>query len=387
MEKILYLHAGAEMYGADKVLLDLVTNIDKNKFYPIVILPNDGVLVTALKEKGIDVRIVNYPILRRKFLNIIGMTTYSFNFFRYSLKLLKIIKKEKISILHVNTTAVLEGVFLKSFSKIKLVWHVHEIIVSPNLMFKLTSKLLSKFSDKVITVSEAVKNHLLSSGFFENKKELISVIYNGVDSSIFNPQVDGAEFKKKNGIPNDKLVIGMIGRINRWKGQKDFLSSVSTVLANHSDTVAVLVGGVFEGEEWREEELKSMISLDPNKDRIFQISFTKESNKVHKSFDIFVLPSINPDPLPTVVLEAMATGKPIVGYNHGGITEMVSEGYNGILVEPRNTEELARQIENLIADKKLRKQFGEDSLIRQSTFFSLNSYVHNFEEVYNNIID
>ncbi|MDT2872725.1 glycosyltransferase family 4 protein [Lactococcus lactis] len=387
MEKILYLHAGAEMYGADKVLLDLVTNLDKNKYCPIVILPNDGILVTALKEQGIDVRVINYPVLRRKFLNFVGMSSYSFNFFKYSLKLLKIIKDEKIAILHVNTTAVLEGVFLKMFSKIKLVWHVHEIIVSPNVMFKLTSKLLSKFSDKVITVSEAVKTHLLSSGFFENKKELITVIYNGVDSRVFNLQVDSNEFKKKNDIPNDKLVIGMIGRINRWKGQKDFISSISTVLANHSNTVAVLVGGVFEGEEWREEELKAMISLDPNKDRIFQISFTKEINKAHKSFDIFVLPSINPDPLPTVVLEAMATGKPIVGYNHGGITEMVKVGYNGILVEPRNIEELSIEIEKLIIDKKLRNQFGENSLNRQANFFSLNSYVHNFEEVYNNIID
>ena len=66
MQKILYLHAGAEMYGADKVLLELIKGLDQDTFEAHVILPNDGVLVGALEEVGAKVKVIDYPILRRK---------------------------------------------------------------------------------------------------------------------------------------------------------------------------------------------------------------------------------------------------------------------------------------------------------------------------------
>ena len=65
-------------------------------------------------------------------------------------------------------------------------------------------------------------------------------------------------------------------------------------------------------------------------------------------FDIFVLPSTNPDPLPTVVLEAMACGKPVVGYRHGGVCEMVAEGINGLLTTPNQPAELSKVIQELV---------------------------------------
>ena len=63
MKTILYLHAGAEMYGADKILLELVSGLDKTKFKPIVILPTDGILREKLEEANISVHVISYPIL------------------------------------------------------------------------------------------------------------------------------------------------------------------------------------------------------------------------------------------------------------------------------------------------------------------------------------
>ena len=66
MKNILYLHAGAEMYGADKILLELTTGLNKKKFRPIVILPSDGILKDILERNGIEFYVIPYPILRRK---------------------------------------------------------------------------------------------------------------------------------------------------------------------------------------------------------------------------------------------------------------------------------------------------------------------------------
>ena len=107
MQKILYLHAGAEMYGADKVLLELIKGLNKDEFEVHVILPNDGVLVGALESVGAKVRVIDYPILRRKYFNPKGILEYFSSYNRYSKKISKYAKENGITLLHKNTTAVL----------------------------------------------------------------------------------------------------------------------------------------------------------------------------------------------------------------------------------------------------------------------------------------
>ena len=379
MKNILYLHAGAELYGADIVLLELLKNINKNKYNPYVVLPCNGPLVDKLRENNINVEIINYPILRRKYFNLIGMINYIKDYIKYSNKLKQICKREKINIIHTNTTAVLEGVYLKKKLSLPHIWHIHEIIVKPRFIHKFLSFMVSKFSDEVVTVSKAVKGHLDSTGYFDKE---VNVIYNGVDNCVFKKSNEVEYLKNEFNIPNNSLVVGMIGRINAWKGQNDFLDAMEIVLENNKNTYAMLVGGVFEGEEWRIKELKERINSIKYKDRIIFSDYRKDTKNIHALYDIFVLPSINPDPLPTVVLEAMATKNPIVGYRHGGICEMVNENHNGILANVRDTEDLANKILRLVNDEELRLKMGENSLERQISMFSLNSYVKNFEDIY-----
>ncbi|MTW25735.1 glycosyltransferase family 4 protein, partial [Streptococcus pneumoniae] len=93
-------------------------------------------------------------------------------------------------------------------------------------------------------------------------------------------------------------------------------------------------------------------------------------------------PRTNPDPLPTVVLEAMACGKPVVGYRHGGVSEMVVEGTNGLLAIPGQSQELSDAILELVSDPEKRLQFGQASVRRQGESFSLESYIRSFSELY-----
>lgn len=382
MKKILYLHAGAELYGADIVLLELLKNLDKNKFEPYVILPCGGPLVDKLKENNIWVDVIEYPILRRKYFNPLGIFNYWKNYLRYSKKINDIVNEKEIGIVHTNTSAVLEGIYIKKRSNLHLVWHIHEIIVKPKFMHKILSYLIARNSDKVITVSNAVKNHLDSTGYF---KKNIEVIYNGVDNNIFSPKNDSDYIRKEFNIPMDAKIVGMIGRVNAWKGQKDFLKAVEVVLEKHHNVYVMLVGGVFEGEEWRVDELKEIINNMKNKNRIIFSDYREDTKNIYTLYDIFVLPSTNPDPLPTVVLESMASGKPIVGYRHGGICEMVSEGHNGLLANVGDTNDLADKINKILSDEQLVKTMSINSLNRQINMFSLKSYINNFEKIYEKI--
>ena len=382
MKRILYLHAGAEMYGADKVLLELIKGLDSKEFEAHVILPNDGVLVEALRQVGAKVSVLDYPILRRKYFNPKGIADYirSYNFYAKQIALYA--REHSIDIVHNNTAAVLEGIYLKRKLKLPLIWHVHEIIVKPKAISDFINMLMGRYADKIVTVSQAVANHIKQSPFIKDSQ--VEVIYNGVDNAVYYP-MDASSIREKFDIAQDALVIGMIGRVNAIKGQNDFIEAVEPLLEKNEQAVAFLAGGVFPGEEWRLEELDKRIASSSVVSQIHRIDYYDKTSELYNMFDIFVLPSIKPDSLPTVVLEAMACSKPVVGYNNGGIAEMVVDDKSGCLVKPNRPQELSNAISLLLDSSEKREKFGRVGYQRQKELFSLESYIKNFSEFYDNL--
>lgn len=379
MKRILYLHAGAEMYGADKVLLELIKGLDSKEFEAHVILPNDGVLVEALRQVGSKVSVLDYPILRRKYFNPKGIADYirSYNFYAKQIALYA--REHSIDMVHNNTAAVLEGIYLKRKLKLPLIWHVHEIIVKPKAISDFINMLMGRYADKIVTVSQAVANHIKQSPFIKDSQ--VEVIYNGVDNAVYYP-MDASSIREKFDIAQDALVIGMIGRVNAIKGQNDFIEAVEPLLEKNEQAVAFLAGGVFPGEEWRLEELDKRIASSSVVSQIHRIDYYDKTSELYNMFDIFVLPSIKPDSLPTVVLEAMACSKPVVGYNNGGIAEMVVDDKSGCLVKPNRPQELSNAISLLLDSSEKREKFGRVGYQRQKELFSLESYIKNFSELY-----
>ena len=379
MKRILYLHAGAEMYGADKVLLELIKGLDSKEFEAHVILPNDGVLVEALRQVGAKVSVLDYPILRRKYFNPKGIADYirSYNFYAKQIALYA--RLHSIDMVHNNTAAVLEGIYLKRKLKLPLIWHVHEIIVKPKAISDFINMLMGRYADKIVTVSQAVANHIKQSPFIKDSQ--VEVIYNGVDNAVYYP-MDASSIREKFDIAQDALVIGMIGRVNAIKGQNDFIEAVEPLLEKNEQAVAFLAGGVFPGEEWRLEELDKRIASSSVVSQIHRIDYYDKTSELYNMFDIFVLPSIKPDSLPTVVLEAMACSKPVVGYNNGGIAEMVVDDKSGCLVKPNRPQELSNAISLLLDSSEKREKFGRVGYQRQKELFSLESYIKNFSELY-----
>ncbi|MCY7093585.1 glycosyltransferase family 4 protein [Streptococcus oralis] len=382
MKRILYLHAGAEMYGANKVLLELIKGLDSKEFEAHVILPNDGVLVEALRQVGAQVSVLDYPILRRKYFNPKGIADYirSYNFYAKQIALYA--REHSIDMVHNNTAAVLEGIYLKRKLKLPLIWHVHEIIVKPKAISDFINMLMGRYADKIVTVSQAVANHIKQSPFIKDSQ--VEVIYNGVDNAVYYP-MDASSIREKFDIAQDALVIGMIGRVNAIKGQNDFIEAVEPLLEKNEQAVAFLAGGVFPGEEWRLEELDKRIASSSVVSQIHRIDYYDKTSELYNMFDIFVLPSIKPDSLPTVVLEAMACSKPVVGYNNGGIAEMVVDDKSGCLVKPNRPQELSNAISLLLDSSEKREKFGRVGYQRQKELFSLESYIKNFSEFYDNL--
>ena len=185
-------------------------------------------------------------------------------------------------------------------------------------------------------------------------------------------------------VPQDAIKVGMIGRVNAWKGQGDFLEATKDLLAKYPNLYLFIIGSAFAGEEWRVAELKQKIAAIKNHDRIIFSEFRTDTPAIHSFYDILIMPSTNPDPLPTVVLEAMSSGTPVIGYKHGGVTEMTVDGQTGLLAEVNNPKALEAKIDQMLTDKSY-VQFGQNARKRILEHFSEDSFINNFSHIYTQI--
>lgn len=383
MKKILYLHASAELYGSDITLLQLVTRINKKEYEPHVILPCYGPLFDKIREQNIKVSVIDYPIVRRSEFTPIRLIKFCINYLKKSKLIKKYCMENNIDIIHINTLAVLEGIYLKKKLDLKIVWHIHEIIEKPKIVASFLRKCALKYSDMIIAVSIAVKKQLIGKKNEYDKK--IDIVYNGIDNTIFNPTNEYKYLYGELNLPTDATVIGMIGRINSWKGQKDFIEAVSPILKKNDKVYALIIGSAFKGQEWRVEELNTLIKEDFNSEKIKLIDFRTDVKNFYCLFDVFVLPSTLPEPFGLVVTEAMASGTPVVAYNHGGASEIVVDEETGLLVPPCNINELNQKIESLIFDKEKNNYLSKNAIKRQKEMFSIESYVNSFEKKYEEV--
>jgi len=389
LRTILYVHSSDEMYGADLILLQLVERLDKARFRPIVVLPTDvpyeGLLTKALQQRNIKTIHMKTAILRRRYLSPLGIILYLYRLVWSTFLLTRLIRKEQVELVHSNTLAVIVGALAARIMRRPHVWHVHEIIVHPHVLWRLTSWMLPRLSDRVVVVSGPTRDHLCEAE--PRNEEITTVIHNGIDVKRFDAEPGlGQRVREEWGVLPDQPLVGLIGRVSHWKGQDYFLHIAELVMQRHPEAHFALVGGTFPGDENLVEALKMLAERLDLSTHITISDFRTDIPSVLDAFDIFVLPSTLPDPFPTVVLEAMAAGKPVVANAHGGSIEMVEEGITGCLVKPGRPEAMANAIETLIEHPQEQREMGQAGRRRLNTYFSLESFIANWTALYDSLL-
>ncbi|WP_421945893.1 glycosyltransferase family 4 protein [Pedobacter sp.] len=378
---ILILGTSSDLYGGSKILSIVAKILADNNHKPIVVLSETGELVDELNKLGVEVRIIRLGILRRKYfsipgiLNRINVTGKAWNV------LSKLIDDEKIDILYSNTTGVLIGAFLAKRKKIKHIWHIHEIIAKPEIFTSVLSFLIEKYSHNIIVVSNAVKQHWEK----HIRKQAITRIYNGIDTSIYG-QNEGL-LKEELNLNNNDFLIGMIGRVNHWKGQDYFIDIAKLILEQQPNVKFVIAGDAYPGNEHLVDKLVNRIENENLKKAIHYIGYRTDIPNILNSLDVFVLPSTCPDPFPTVILEAMASSKPVIATKHGGACEMIADNETGILIPYNNAQQSAGKILKLITNEKQLSEMGKLAKVRIETLFSLKMFTKSILNIINQTYD
>ena len=365
---ILALHSSSGLYGSSKVFLEAIKTFSAEGHSIVAVLSEEGPLSDELRLTNADVRIVRLGIIRRKYFSFTGIFNRAYYLSKAILTLKKIIREENIDLVYSNTTAVLAGAFAAKATGRKHIWHIHEIIEKPAFLHRFFAWIISKYCTQVIAVSHAVKEHWQK----ENTSEKIKVIYNGFDYSPFYN--NESTLRKELNIEEDAVIIGTIGRISEWKGQDYFLQIAGQISKSHNNIKFVIAGDTYPGNEYLIQSLNSIAEQEKIENSTFFLGFRKDVNNILHSFDIFVLPSILPDPLPTVVLEAMAAGKPVIATKQGGSVEMIKNNETGYLIPIKEPKKAASIIKELIIDKNLRTKLGAAGQKRVEEQFSQEKF-------------
>ncbi len=238
------------------------------------------------------------------------------------------------------------------------------------------NKSFSFKSDKIIAVSQFIKNTIIQNYKVFHKK--IYVLHNFIEKL---PEINEEKvifIKNKCDIKSDNKVLLFLGRISKIKGI-DILLNVFEQLNKKNPKLKLLLVGEIEDEMNLEKYQKS-------NNNIYIFSPQRDVENFYFIADIIVLPA-RMDPFPYGMLEAAQVGKPIVAGNVGGIPEFIEDENNGLLFENNKPEQLLKQLDRLVNDKKLSSKLSANNTKAFEQHITKEQYLLNLSEIYNIILE
>ncbi|MFC1508176.1 glycosyltransferase family 4 protein [Candidatus Omnitrophota bacterium] len=365
--KILLLTTHLNIGGISTYVVSLAKAL-KTKGHEIFVASSGGILVPELVASGVSHIKID---IRTK-------SELSPKVIKAIFEIHKITKRLNIDIIHAQTrvTQVI-GFFASKLSGKGNVTTCHGFFRR-----NIGRMVLPSWGDRVIAISEAVRGHLIKD--FHVKEDKISLVYNGIDVKRFLKDYSGKEkdeLKDRFGIRKDHSIIGTVARFTPDKGQDILLYALCEILKEKPNVQLVFVG---EGRE-RAHIIDLAQRLDIVKNVIFVRSQLNTAS-VLSVMDVFMFTPKRKEGLGIAALEALASGKPVVGTKVGGISSVIEDGVNGFLIEPSRPELLVEPVVKLLKDKELYQKMshaGREIVVQK---FSINGMRDKVEEIYKEVV-
>jgi glycosyltransferase involved in cell wall biosynthesis len=242
-------------------------------------------------------------------------------------------------------------------------FYFHDMMPAlPRRLFIGIEWLLGRITNYFMFVSDEDRQTSLRTGIAADARAT-TTIYNGIDLATYIPKAaDRAstrELRRDLGIVLGGPVIGIVGRIVREKGYREFLGMAQAVAARHADATFLVVGDALPSDRDRfGGQLKQGVRAAGLEGHFRFTGFTKRVADYLQVMDIFVLPSWR-EGFPCSVLEAMATGLPVVATNIRGCREAVVHGQTGLIIPPGNAPALTDAVLYLLDHPEVRRRMGE----------------------------
>ncbi|MFO1518586.1 MAG: glycosyltransferase family 4 protein [bacterium] len=379
--KVLYVFCAQSFSGAEIVIERLISH--NPDIEPIALcapgpfserlaklniqIIEDSALLSLEREKN---KYGTWDVLKKVFLKIKNITK----------RLINIIKKEKINIIHSNNIAAsfycIPAIIISkiTFQKQKWIWSNQDLEYPNHKSFKLLAIFCSLLFNKTIAASKAVKDKYC----FFSKKTI--VIYAGLSTQTFqfNPSYRN-EFRAKYKLEKQKIAIGIIGVISEGKGHHILISAFKDLLSRHNNIVLIIIGRFSSAEAEYKRKILNSLDTIPTPNRIL-ISHIDHIHKTYSGIDILVNCSIpsRSEPLGTTIYEAMSCERIAIASDTGGSKEIITDNEDGFLFKAGCKKDLEQKLSHIITN------INEFSLLRQKARkkvienFNINSMIRNY---------
>ena len=384
--KIKVVHVISRMVsgGAEENTAYTVSGLDKQRYSIDLIVGNDfDEDILERGNKGGGVNVIQIKGLKGP-LNIFYDPVILW-------KLILLFKRNKYGIVHTHTTKTgILGRLAARFVKVPIIicglhGSAFGAFNSSILNWALISleKLTGKYTDAYVSVSSILSERYQKEGIGRNSRYY--TVLSGMDLSKFSDAK--SKIVKKNiikefNIDSDSFIIGNVGRLEAVKGHKYLFDALKIVKEKRKDkSVVLMIAG--EGEE--KENLVQYVRKIGLENSVAFTGYRKDIEKIMGVMDIFALSSLR-EGLPRVLVQAAAVGLPSVAFNVDGVPEIIRDGYNGFLVEPKNIDELSEKIIRYIDDRNLIKLHGENGQNLVQGRWSIEEMVYQIDQIYRELI-
>lgn len=347
--------------GGEMMLYQLITAAQNRGIAWHVLFFRDGPLVAKLNQLGVRTQIIE-----------IGRFRDIFNFVRSVKRIESIIRTDKIDAVFSWTGhAHLYGGAAALLAKRPALWYHLDVPNSRDMMERL---FVAVPAVGVLTLS--LKSYAAQQQMWPRRPGRL--VYPGVELARFDPDVLGAphELRRKLGLPAAGPLIGMVGRLQRWKGMHTLIGAIPALLREYPDLHCVIVGGRHEAEPEYEVSLREQIARLGLSDKVVMAGLQQNVPEWMQAMDIVVHASDN-EPFGIVVIEAMALGKPIVAGAKGGPEEILPDESCGLRTPFGDEEALAAAILRYLQSPEKAIETGRNAQ-RRAGQFSVNAYADNF---------
>ena len=359
---IVHLVQGLEIGGLEMMVVNLLERLDRSR-YRLAVCCYDtfGSLAERLTGQGTRV-----DLIRRKPGVDLG----------YILKLARFLRLSGADILHLhNPTAFFYGTLAGKLARTPcIVYTEHGRDFSSSRKVRLANCVLSTMVDKVVAVAEFGKNYLVAEEGVSPWR--VVTIHNGIDGQRFGPHYDHNAVRASLGLVGGQPVVGIVARLDPIKNHAGLLHAMQRVVAELPLAVLLIVGdGPLCGQM---EALAGELGLGT---AVRFLGARSDVPELLSAMDLFVLSS-HSEGLSLTLVEASATGKPIVATDVGGNAEVVEHGVTGLIVPADDPEALSQAMLAILTDPVKARRMGEMGRMRFERDFTLDAMTRKYEELY-----
>ena len=366
--KILFVNSWSTAHGGSSTsLIDVVVNLDRSRYEPVVLCPTDGELPSRLRQLGVPVlaRGIHRPTREELFRFLIEVPRH----WRW-------LRSEGIALVHGNTSASRRSIVQASVSAgIPYVQHVRNVVRSPQKNFGY------RVADRIICNSNSTAAVFHDEPAFAPKT---ITLYNAVDLARYDVERDAR--REELGVSAERAIVGFVGQLVPRKGVITLINAMPSVLSRVPNALLVIVGCAPPDETEYEAECRRLVSALGLDAQVRFVGYRQDVPAFMRTFDVFALPTRS-EPFGKVVIEAMAAGCPVVASHVGGIPEIVTGADLGSLIPPNDSPALASAVVEFLTSRERRRLVAERGAASVRTRFGMPSMLQQLQALYDEVLN